>query len=350
MHVTLAVFASLLFFLLPATAAAHADPSEVEPLTGEEIPLWPGDAPGSEGLPRKETITERSRDPSRHDRIITGIVQPSLRMHRPAEPNGAAVIIAPGGAYQRIVIDKEGLDIAEWLNSLGVTTFVLTYRLPAEGHRSPADIPLADSQRAMRVLRSRAESLRIDAGRIGIIGFSAGGHLAGSLAAYHGATVYPPVDAADRLNARPDFAILVYPAVGLELVRPETLARYPGLREVISGYPLEDGVSGSWPPTFLLHAADDSSVPAEGSVRLFSELRAAGVPAELHVFNRGGHGFGIKHAEGPVAGWPLLCGEWLRHLGVLRAPASGDGRQPANAVLSGDTGGPTTGVDREGTG
>jgi acetyl esterase/lipase len=114
--------------------------------------------------------------------------------------------------------------------------------------------------------------------------------------------------------------ILVYPAVGHDFVRPDVLARCPGLRQVMSKYPLVGGVSKEWPPTFLLRAADGATVPAEGSVRLFRALRTSGVPAEIHVFQRGGHGFGIKEAEGPVARWPELCGEWMRHLGVLKAP------------------------------
>jgi len=294
-----------------------ADQGGAALLEGEEILLWPDDAPGSAGLTLEETITERSSDPQRHDRIFTNVLRSSLRVRRPGTSTGAAVIVAPGGGYQRVVIDKEGRDISEWLNSLGVTAFVLKYRLPGEGHANPADVPLQDGQRAIRVLRSQADALGIDPERIGIIGFSAGGHLAGSLAAYHSASVYEPVDAADRLSARPDFVILAYPAVGSEYVRPEVLERYPGLSAVISKYNLVAGVSGLWPPTFLFQAADDPSVPPEGSIRLFTELNAAGVPAEIHVFQSGGHGFGIKDAKGPVATWPMLCGEWLDSLGIL---------------------------------
>ena len=294
---------------LPATPG---DSTGAELLSDEEILLWASDAPGSEGLPLAEALTERNRDANRHDRIFTSVLQPSLTVLRPDTPNGTAVIVAPGGAYQRIVIDKEGLDIAKWLNGLGVTAFVLKYRLPGEGHRAPSDVPLEDAQRAMRILRCRAEMLRIDPGRVGVIGFSAGGHLAGSLAAYHAASVYTPVDRADRYSARPDFVILLYPVVGCDLARPDALARMPGLRQVVSKYPLPSGVSSEWPPTFLLHAADDATVPAEGSVRLFLALRACGVRAEIHVFQSGGHGFGIRSAEGPVAHWPMLCAEWMR--------------------------------------
>lgn len=320
---------AILLVLLPARPATPEEPSAATPLSGEEIRLWPGDAPGSEGLALEETLTERSRDPDRHDRAITHVLRPSLSVHRPAAPNGAAVIVAPGGGYQRVVIDKEGGNVAEWLNGLGVTAFVLKYRLPEEGHAAPADVPLQDAQRAMRVLRSRAESLGIDPRRIGILGFSAGGHLAGSLAAYPDASVYAPADAAEAQSARPDFAVLVYPAVGTDFVASDVLERYPGLRQVVSKYPLEPGVSKEWPPTFLLQTADDPSVAAEGALRLFRALRTAGVPAEIHVFQAGGHGFGIRNAKGPrdrggaqapVARWPALCGEWMRSLGVLDGP------------------------------
>ena len=317
----LTALATVLLTMLPLDMPeSSAGQSVAEPLPGEVILLWPGDAPGSDGLPLRQTVTERSDDPSVNDRAVTGILQPSLTVLRPEDPNGAAVIVAPGGGYQRITFDKEGVDIARWLNGLGVTAFVLTYRLPGEGHAAPAVVSLQDAQRAVRILRSRADELEIDPGRIGIIGFSAGGHLAGTLAADLGSRVYTPVDGADRLDPRPDFVVLVYPVVGSDFVDPDALARYPGLRRVVSEYPLVTGVSKDWPPTFLVHAADDVSWYAEGSVRLFEALRAAGVPAELHVFASGGHGFGIRKAEGPVSSWPVLCGEWMRRLGVVAAP------------------------------
>jgi acetyl esterase/lipase len=315
-----------LLLSLPAAAeekgTAPEQPPTVVPLEGEEIPLWPGDAPGSEGLSLQEALTERSDDPVLHDRIFTQILQPSLRVYRPAVPNGVAVIVAPGGAYRRVVIDKEGLDIAQWLNGLGITAFVLKYRLPDEGHRAPADVPLQDAQRAVRLVRHRAEALGIDPQRIGVLGFSAGGHLAGTLAAHHGTTVYPPAHGESIQSARPDFLILVYPVVAKDFLRSDDPEKYPGLREVVSKYPLDAGVSKDWPPTFLLQAADDPAVKAEGALRLYQSLQTAGVPSELHVFPSGGHGFGIRNAKGPVARWPELCGEWMRGLGGL---AAGDG-------------------------
>lgn len=294
-------------------------------LGGEEILLWPGPAPGSEGVGFDEVLTERSQDPGRHDRIFTRIVRPSLRMFRPERPNGAAVIVMPGGAYQRVVVDKEGADICTWLNGLGVTAFVLKYRLPDEGHADGSLVPLRDGQRAVRLVRSRAGALGIDPRRIGVIGFSAGGHLAGAVAGYPGAQVYPSCDEIDRESARPDFVILGYPATGTLAARPAGPDSLPQRHGLMSKYTVDGGVTKDSPPTFLFHASDDRSVSPDGSIRVYQALRAAGVPAEIHIFRSGGHGFGIKDARGPVSLWPTLCAEWLRALGLLesqKAPAA----------------------------
>jgi len=311
---------TVLALLSAGIHAAPADQPGAVGLPSEEILLWPGAPPGSEDLVLEEHILERSRDPNRRDRAVTGILIPTLTVVRPVSPNGAAVIVAPGGAYERVVIDKEGLDAAEWLSGLGVTALVLTYRLPTEGHTAAANVPLEDAQRAVRVVRCRSETLGIDPRRIGVLGFSAGGHLAGSLAGNPDSGLYAPVDDADACSARPDFVILAYPWVGSRFVQPETLASDPQRRLLLTRYPLESAVSKQWPPTFLFQTADDAAAPAEGTVRLFLALRASGVPAEIHIFAGDGHGFGIKDARGPAAQWPMLCGEWLRALGILGTP------------------------------
>jgi acetyl esterase/lipase len=313
--------------LLPA-----ADAEGAALLGGEEILLWPGPAPGSEGLGFEELLTERSQDPSRHDRIFTHILRPSLRMFRPEKPNGAAVIVMPGGAYQRVVVDKEGADICAWLNGLGVMAFVLKYRLPDEGHVHGSDVPLQDAQRAIRLLRSRAAAQGIDPHRIGVIGFSAGGHLAGALAGYPAAELYAPRDEADRESARPDFVILGYPAVGVLGQRPGEPTALPQRHLLMSKYRVDTGVAKDSPPMFLFHANDDPSVSPEGSIRVYQALRAAGVPAEIHIFRSGGHGFGIRDAKGPVALWPTVCGEWLRALGLLDTHTASSVTPEANAV------------------
>jgi acetyl esterase/lipase len=294
--------------VLPAGAAEIPD----------VIPLWPAEAPGSGKLTITEKITERSTDPQKHDRIYTQIVTPSLTVHRPEKPNGVAVIIAPGGGYQRIVIDKEGPDTSAWLTRLGVTAFVLKYRLPGEGHENGHNVALQDAQRAVRVLRAHAAEWNLDPARIGFIGYSAGGHLAASLTFFFAKNVYAPVDDADRLSARPDFSILGYAMAGARGERPaalETLA--PGARLLWENKIV--ATSGvNYPPAFIFAADDDPTVPSENSAAIYAELKKAKTPAELHIFRRGGHGFGIRDAKGPAAKWPDLCASWMNEIGVLK--------------------------------
>lgn len=291
----------------------------------EIIRLWPGAAPGSGKLTFQEKITERSRDPDRPNRIYTSIVTPSLMVHRPAVANGAAVIIAPGGAYERIVIDKEGPDTAAWLNRLGITAFILKYRLPNEGHENGSDVPLQDAQRAVRLIRTRAAEWSLDPNRIGFLGYSAGGHLAATVSFFAGKRVYAPVDAADEFSARPDFTILGYPLTGAGIVIPASLDRLTPLERMICEYRFEPQSGATYPPTFLFHADDDPVVSVRDSISIHAALHEARTPVELHVFRRGGHGFGIRAAQGPIAQWPELCAAWLRDLGIL--PTAGPAPQ-----------------------
>jgi acetyl esterase/lipase len=250
------------------------------------------------------------------DRFVTGIGRPLMTVFRPARPNGAAVLIAPGGGYIRVVIDKEGFEVGHRLAAAGITCFVLRYRLPAEGWDRQADVPLQDAQRAIRLIRARASTWGVDPKRICAMGFSAGGHVAASLATRHAAAVYAPIDEADRLSARPDLSALMYPVI--DMAQPFA---HPGSREALLGKPPERGaealhspqrhLDGSTPPTFLVHAWDDPSVPTENSLNYLAALRAAKVQAEAHIFAEGGHGFGIFLARGkPAAIWPELFLSW----------------------------------------
>ncbi len=182
---------------------------------GEWINLWPGGAPGPPDPLPGEQIVERSSDPLAPDRIMQNIAQPRMALFRPAEPNGAAVLITPGGGYRHVVIDKEGFEMARWLAARGVTAAVLFYRLPHQGWAAGPDTPLADAQRAMRLLRFRHATLGIDPQRISVMGFSAGGHVAATLATRFAAPAYTPVDSADALAARPDAAALIYPVISM---------------------------------------------------------------------------------------------------------------------------------------
>ena len=282
-----------------------------------EIPLWPGSAPGSEKLTITEKITERSTDPAKPDRIYTQIVHPSLTVHRPSNPNGAAVIIAPGGGYQRIVIDKEGPDTSAWLNRLGVTAFVLKYRLPEEGHVNARDVALQDAQRAMRVVRAHAAEWGLDPARVGFLGYSAGGHLAASLEFFSGRQVYTAVDAADRLSARPDFSILGYAFAGEKGPRPASIDGLPPQTQLRWEYRIEATPGVKYPPTFILQADDDPTVNPQDAATIYFALKQNGTSVEMHIFRRGGHGFAIRDAKGPVTRWPDICADWMKEIGVL---------------------------------
>ncbi len=305
---------------LPSAQAQHREPDA-------EIAIW-GDsvAPGSEGLATRliESITERSPTPELiRDRYAVGITRPRLLVFRPERPNGSALLLLPGGGYQRVVIDKEGIESAERFNEAGVTVFILLYRLPAEGHVQSRDVPLQDAQRAMRLIRSGVVDASIDPDRLGVMGFSAGGHLAGSLSTRFDASSYVSRDAIDDVPARPDFTVLAYP-----VARMRGPAVHEGSRERLMGagpddetldrYDLVAAARPDAPPLFLFHAADDEAVPLDNSLDVFAANRALGIPAELHVFAEGGHGFGIRFAEGlPVEAWPDLVLAWMARGGFL---------------------------------
>ena len=292
--ILLAVCASFLASLRVALCSA-AEPAPGAP---RELPIWPGVAPGGASVQVEETIVERSTTPGVHDRVWIGIRRPRLSVYAPAKPDGSAVLILPGGAYQRVAIDKEGEETARRLSARGVTAAVLFYRLPGDGWAAGRDAPLQDAQRALRLLRAGVAG-PLDTARIGVLGFSAGGDLAANLMLRSDATTYEALDSADRLSARPDFAGFVYPAL-------HTLPAPDG-----NAVALESLVTHTSPPCFIVHAADDRSVPVEGSLKFFAALQAAQVPVEMHIFDEGGHGFGIRLVAGkPAEAWPDLLLRW----------------------------------------
>ncbi len=269
------------------------------------IDLWPGAAPGEKGDigPEKET---GSKPGQRQVKRITNVTKPTLTVFRPAKDKdtGAAVVIAPGGGYSILAWDLEGEEVAAWLNSVGVTGVGLKYRVPRRPGEPTDQAPLGarqDGQRAVSLVRSKAAEWGIDPHRIGMLGFSAGGHLTAWTATNSDKRSYEPVDDADKASCRPDFAVLVYPAFLIERGKPDQLA--PDIR-----------VSKDTPPCFFAHASDDSS---ENSVRMYLELRKLKVPAELHVYATGGHGFGLRQEGKPCATWPQRCEEWMRVQGIL---------------------------------
>ena len=302
---------------LPPLAAAQTSSAD------EVIELWPGSPPGDIGTRITRKVEDQSKDPAKHDRFVSGIVRPVLVVRRPARPNGAAMLVMPGGGYGFLSYDNEGISQAQWLNARGITAFILLYRLPDEGWARREDVPLQDAQRAMRLIRAGAGNFGIDKARVAIVGFSAGGHLAGSLATRHGEQVYAPVDAADRESARPDVAGLIYPVISLDA--PFT---HGGSRDNLLGAgasadmrrarSVEMRVDADTPPVFLVHASDDGLVPPANSIAMFQAMEAAKRPVALHIFEDGGHGFGTRLPKTMQAStWPDLFMTFAARHGLL---------------------------------
>ncbi|MCD2324583.1 alpha/beta hydrolase [Sphingomonas sp. IC-56] len=291
----------------------------------EVVRLWPGRPPGYRGTKIVRKVADQSKDPAHTDRWVSGIDDPVLVVRRPAKANGSAVLLVPGGGYGFLAYDNEGTEQAAWLNARGVTAFILLYRLPGDGWEQRGLVPLQDAQRAMRVIRSGAAKFGVDPARVAVLGFSAGGHLAGSLATRHGERVYTPVDAADGLSARPDLAGLVYPVINLDAAithagsRDNLLGPNPSA-EALRHASVEQRVTADTPPLFLIHASDDGLVPVANSLVLYDAALKAGRKAEMHLFDEGGHGFGARLPKAsPGSAWPALFHAYGVRKGVFRA-------------------------------
>lgn len=302
----------LIFLALSLIAGANADARDPD-----TVRLWPDGPPGSQSSPTSLAITERGAAGELRDRYATGITDPTLSVFAPREPNGQALLIVPGGGYVRVVMDKEGFETAEWFQQRGITAFVLLHRLPGESWIDRANVPLQDAQRALRWIRASSSNYGVDKDRIGVLGFSAGGHVAASLATGFDRRVYAPVDAVDEVPARPDFAVLMYPVISMHAdiahagSRERLLGPKPGAG-LVRRYSVEHQVTPSTPPVFLLHAADDDAVAVDNALRMFDSLRRHSVQVDLHVYAEGGHGFGMRYAQGlPIAKWPSLLAAWL---------------------------------------
>lgn len=294
----IALSALVLTAWLLSVGAASADPIEMK--------LWPGDVPGEAS---DEDKPETSKDDGRVLRI-TYVGQPSLTVYRAPEDkaNGCAVVICPGGGYHILAWNLEGTEIAEWLNSIGVTAVLLKYRVPRRDKDQPHVAPLQDAQRAIRLTRENAEAWGIDTERIGVLGFSAGGHLTVMTGTHWDQPAYEKVDDADDWSCRPDFLVPIYAAYLGDKEDPYTLS--PLVR-----------VTDKTPPTFMAVTLDDKHRGAHAAL-LLVELKKAGVPAELHVFTAGGHGYGLRPSDNPVCTWPKRCEEWMRAVGLLERTTS----------------------------
>ena len=276
------------------------------------IPLWPEGVPGARADIAPEHVDQRG--------FVTHISVPTLTVCPPAtdRPNGTAVIICPGGGYGGLSREREGVQYANWLSTLGVTSFILSNRVGDFGH--PA--PLQDVLRAVRLVRSRAAEFKINASRIGVMGSSAGGHLAASAGTLFELPSGKTGAALDAISARPDFLILMYPVITLDGPAAHTGSRKallgahpsPELLQLMS---VEKQVTAATPPTLLIHTQEDKTVPVENSLLFFQALTRAHVPAEMYVFEHGSHGMGMKAEFGTASDWPKRAEEWLRHRGLL---------------------------------
>jgi acetyl esterase/lipase len=287
----------------PSPAPTHYRSHPVDTAHGDRefLLLWPDGAPGALGTAPED--------------------RPKITLYRAPAPraNGAGIIVCPGGGYATLASDHEGRQVAEWLNTFGVSAFVLQYRVGPRYHH-PA--PLRDAQRAIRLVRARAKDFGVDPGRLGILGFSAGGHLAATTGTHFDAGRPDAPDPIDRMGSRPDFMVLAYPVMSMAAAYAhrgsvQNLlgdAPDPRLAEDLSN---ERRVTDETPPAFLFHTADDASVSVENSLVFVQALHQAGVPVELHVFPKGKHGVGLAPGDPVLSQWPGLCAAWLRAMGLL---------------------------------
>jgi acetyl esterase/lipase len=304
------------------TPAAHGNPAPTE---GSTIELWPGGPPGAERVTVREEIVERLPDGPMRDRFIQHVTRPAITLFPPkTDFNGTTLLIVPGGGYVRVVIDKEGLEAADWFTARGFAAAVLRYRLPADGWAAGADAPVHDAMRALRVLRQRGVPGTTGPTRMGIMGFSAGGHLCARLITEPKLS-YARRDEIDGQSSRPDFAVLMYPVISTvgaaaHAGSAQQLVSAGVSQATLERYSPHLNVTGETPPTLLVHASDDTSVPVDNSLLMYEALRSAHVRSELHVFDSGGHGFGLRGVAGKnVAIWPTLVQNW----------ATNDARTPA---------------------
>ncbi len=249
--------------------------------------------------------------------------KPHVTVYLPAadKANGSSIVVCPGGGYGNLAMGHEGRDVGEWLNTLGITAFVLKYRHNGTGYQNPA--PLLDAQRAVRMVRADAAKYKLDPKKIGILGFSAGGHLASSVGTHFDAGKSDAADPIDRVSCRPDFMVLVYPVISFttpyaHVGSKNNLLGKDADEKLVAGFSNETQVTAETPPTFMVHSGGDTAVPPENSVLFYMALRKAKVPAELHIYEKGGHGYGLAPKDPLLSTWPVRCADWLRGREVIK--------------------------------
>lgn len=297
------LFASI--FLLNLNAQDHV------------LKVWPDNIPGSiKSDSYSEKVTLANEKPSR----ISTVTDPTITVFLPsaAKATGTAVLICPGGGYGVLAFDHEGYAIAQWLNDNGIAGIILKYRLPSDIIMKDKSVgPLQDAQEAMRIIRRNAAAWNINPSKVGVIGFSAGGHLASTLSTHYGENVYP---VKDMTSARPDFSLLIYPVISFNEnfthagSRRNLIGENPSI-EAVHRFSNELQVNEKTPPAFLVHSADDKTVPVKNSMSYYGAMLKNNVQGELHVFHKGGHGYGLSIDKGTQTSWPFLCINWLKDSG-----------------------------------
>jgi acetyl esterase/lipase len=298
--------------LVSGAADAETEPGYLPGDSREFVPLWPGTPPGGEGIKLDLKVTDAVQPDGFHVRAVSQIQTPGLIIYRPATPNGLGLLVIPGGGYASEGGDRGGREIAQHFAGLGITCFVLRYRLPGEGWKNRSSVPLQDAQRAMRLIRAGNYGVT----KLAAIGFSAGGHLSASLATRYGMPTYAPVDAADQKDDKPMVSAHMYPVITMGPgahagSRDKLLGDNPSA-DAVANWSLENHVGADAAPSFVCLAADDEIVPPfPNGITFFGKLRDAHVPSELHVFEQGGHGFSLHWTIGkPCAAWPELFLAW----------------------------------------
>jgi acetyl esterase/lipase len=300
-----------IFLCMISPALGQGKPTIVE--------LWPGKVPdetgnvGPEKVRMSKQLSKKEVEVTDSTRLITNVSKPTITIHRPAKDKdtGAAMLICPGGGYWDLFWELEGEEVAAWLNSIGVTGIILKYRVPRrpdEPKGVPSRRPLQDAQRAISLVRSKAKEWGVDPQRIGMVGFSAGGHLALATATGFEKRTYEPIDEIDQISCRPDFAIAAYSGY----------LKHKDKDELAAGLT----IPAKTPPIFLVHGGADIISPPEHSVFMYLALKRAGIPTELHIYAGAAHDFAVRPSGQPCSTWTKSCADWLRHQGFLKAKAS----------------------------
>lgn len=313
------LFGTLILVAGCALGRLHGQTFVWQPSAGHvQLKLWPGTVPDARRTAKPETVGTETKElvAGRPWLYISNVALPTMTVYAPTGKNtGAAVVVFPGGGYEILAIDLEGTEVCDWLTAKGITCVLLKYRVPAPrsepywGAYPQSPMALDDAQRTIGLVRFHAAEWHIDPHKVGVLGFSAGGHLVAAVSTHFARRLYPAVDAADKESCRPDFAVALYP--GHLSLAENSIALNPDIRSHITR---------QTPPTFLLQNEDDHVDRVEDSLSYYVALKKAGVPVEMHSYAQGGHAFGLRRTKFPATAWPQLVETWLETIGVLAAP------------------------------